>query len=77
MSPWRARRATAGREATPDPDGRPDDGSPVGRRVVLGLLGLGALGIATGTRAQNALTTVLAPDPAPRPDRADLAAAGR
>jgi DMSO/TMAO reductase YedYZ molybdopterin-dependent catalytic subunit len=57
MSPWRARRETAGREPEADPDG----GSPVGRRVVLGLLGLGALGIATGTRAQDALTTVLAP----------------
>ena len=29
--------------------------------MVLGLLGLGALGIATGTRAQDALTSVLAP----------------
>jgi DMSO/TMAO reductase YedYZ molybdopterin-dependent catalytic subunit len=55
MSPGRARRETPGREA------KPDGGAPVGRRVVLGLLGLGALGIATGTRAQTALTTVLAP----------------
>ena len=39
----------------------PDDGRPVGRRVALGLLGLGALGIVTGTRAQSALTSVLAP----------------
>jgi DMSO/TMAO reductase YedYZ molybdopterin-dependent catalytic subunit len=61
MSPWRARHPAAGREATPDPDRPPDGGSPVGRRVVLGLLGLGALGIATGTRAQDALTSVLAP----------------
>jgi DMSO/TMAO reductase YedYZ molybdopterin-dependent catalytic subunit len=33
----------------------------VGRRVALGLLGLGALGIATGTRAQNAVSSFLAP----------------
>src|SRR4249919_4384041 len=57
MSPGRARRDTAGREAKSGPDG----GAPVGRRLVLGLLGLGALGIATGTRAQDALTRVLAP----------------
>ncbi|MGA8245623.1 MAG: molybdopterin-dependent oxidoreductase, partial [Nocardioides sp.] len=35
--------------------------APVGRRLALGLLGLGALGIATGTRAQNAVSSVLAP----------------
>ena len=33
----------------------------MGRRVVLGLLGLGALGIVTGTRAQNAVASLLAP----------------
>jgi DMSO/TMAO reductase YedYZ molybdopterin-dependent catalytic subunit len=43
------------------PDERPDHGAPVGRRVALGLLGLGALGIATGTRAQNAVSSFLAP----------------
>src|SRR3954451_20622141 len=42
-------------------DGPPDDGRPVGRRVAIGLVGLGALGILTGTRAQDALTSVLAP----------------
>jgi DMSO/TMAO reductase YedYZ molybdopterin-dependent catalytic subunit len=36
-------------------------GAPVGRRVVLGLLGLGAAGIATGARVQNALVDALAP----------------
>ena len=61
MSPGRAGRANAGRLAKADRNGAPDGGAPVGRRVVLGLLGLGALGIATGARAQNALTTVLAP----------------
>ena len=45
----------------PSPPGRPDDGRPVGRRVVLGLLGVGALGIVTGTRAQSALSSFLAP----------------
>jgi len=37
------------------------DGVPVGRRVVLGLLGLGALGIVTGTRVQDGLSALLAP----------------
>ncbi|MEO6511850.1 MAG: molybdopterin-dependent oxidoreductase [Nocardioides sp.] len=39
----------------------PDDGRPVGRRIVLVLLGLGTLGIVTGTRTQNAVTSFLAP----------------
>ncbi|WP_138735961.1 molybdopterin-dependent oxidoreductase [Modestobacter excelsi] len=42
----------------PDVDGA---GAPVGRRVVLGLLGLGALGIVGGARLQDALGTALAP----------------
>src|SRR6478735_11539281 len=64
MRRWWARpprRALPAGSATPAGQGAPDEGAPVGRRVVLGLLGLGALGIATGTRAQDALTTVLAP----------------
>ncbi len=44
----------------PKPGRRPT-GAPVGRRLVLGLLGVGALGIVTGTRAQNALVRVLGP----------------
>ena len=36
-------------------------GAPVGRRVVLGLLGLGALGIVAGSHVQNALVRVLGP----------------
>src|ERR1700722_1000171 len=36
-------------------------GSPVGRRVVLGMLGLGAVGIVAGAKIQNGLNTVLAP----------------
>jgi DMSO/TMAO reductase YedYZ molybdopterin-dependent catalytic subunit len=42
--------------AAPSPEG-----APVGRRVVLGLLGLGALGVVTGSRIQSGLGRVLAP----------------
>src|SRR5579884_1885359 len=53
---------------TPGEDGRgagsggvPEErGTPVGRRVVLGMLGLGALGVATGATIQNGLDNVLA-----------------
>jgi DMSO/TMAO reductase YedYZ molybdopterin-dependent catalytic subunit len=38
-----------------------DKGSPVGRRVVLGLLGLGAVGVVTGSGLQSGLDSVLAP----------------
>jgi DMSO/TMAO reductase YedYZ molybdopterin-dependent catalytic subunit len=43
-----------------DQPGRPE-GAPVGRRVVLGLLGLGALGVFGGARFQDGLNAVLAP----------------
>lgn len=43
-----------------EPGARPD-GAPVGRRVVLGLLGVGALGIVTGSRVQSALLRVIGP----------------
>jgi DMSO/TMAO reductase YedYZ molybdopterin-dependent catalytic subunit len=43
-----------------DQHGRPD-GAPVGRRVVLGLLGLGALGIVSGSMLQDGLSAVLRP----------------
>ena len=36
-------------------------GAPVGRRVVLGLLGVGALGVVTGSRIQDFLERTLAP----------------
>jgi DMSO/TMAO reductase YedYZ molybdopterin-dependent catalytic subunit len=36
-------------------------GTPVGRRVVLGMLGLGALGVVTGEKAQSLVERVLAP----------------
>jgi len=44
------------------PDERSElDGTPVGRRVVLGLLGLGALGVVTGAAVQDGLSRLLAP----------------
>src|SRR5256885_593883 len=36
-------------------------GTPVGRRVFVGLLGLGGLGVAFGAKVQNALERALAP----------------
>lgn len=39
----------------------PDEGAPVGRRIVLGLLGLGALGIVGGSALQSGVSTVLGP----------------
>ena len=45
----------------------PDSGTPVGRRVVLGLIGLGAAGVVFGAKVQNRLETatasILAKDP--------------
>lgn len=40
---------------------QPDEGAPVGRRVVLGLLGLGVLGTLTGAKLQAGLSEALAP----------------
>jgi len=37
------------------------DGAPIGRRVVLAMLGLGALGIVTGSKVQRGLEWALAP----------------
>ena len=37
------------------------EGSPVGRRIVLGMLGLGALGVAVGSRVQSGIETALRP----------------
>jgi DMSO/TMAO reductase YedYZ molybdopterin-dependent catalytic subunit len=39
------------------------DGTPVGRRVVLGLLGLGAVGVLTGSAIQGGLSRLVAHDP--------------
>ena len=38
-----------------------EPGSPVGRRVILGMLGLGAAGVAVGSTVQSALDRALAP----------------
>jgi DMSO/TMAO reductase YedYZ molybdopterin-dependent catalytic subunit len=40
---------------------RATGGSPVGRRVFIGMLGLGAVGIVAGSRIENALHSVVAP----------------
>jgi DMSO/TMAO reductase YedYZ molybdopterin-dependent catalytic subunit len=39
------------------------EGAPVGRRVVLGMLGLAGLGVALGSKANSALSAVAANDP--------------
>lgn len=45
------------------PDDAPtrNDGTPVGRRIFLGLLGVGGLGIVFGSKVQNALAKALGP----------------
>jgi DMSO/TMAO reductase YedYZ molybdopterin-dependent catalytic subunit len=50
-------------ESAPNPGDPPEtsDGAPVGRRVVLGLLTLGAAGILAGNKVQDALSHVLQP----------------
>jgi DMSO/TMAO reductase YedYZ molybdopterin-dependent catalytic subunit len=50
-------------DAEPPADpGRPRrPGSPIGRRVVLGMLGLGAVGVVAGNRVQEGLDAALAP----------------
>ncbi|MBB6629483.1 molybdopterin-dependent oxidoreductase [Nocardioides sp. KIGAM211] len=45
----------------PDPPGEGPRGAPVGRRVVLGLLGLGAAGVLGGRTVPDALSRALAP----------------
>lgn len=48
----------------PLPDERSElDGTPVGRRVVLGLLGLGAVGVVTGSAVQGSLSRLVSRDP--------------
>ncbi|MBJ7291288.1 molybdopterin-dependent oxidoreductase [Williamsia sp.] len=44
-----------------DPSAGPSHGKPVGRRIFLGLVGLGAVGVVAGSEAQNALSRWLAP----------------
>jgi DMSO/TMAO reductase YedYZ molybdopterin-dependent catalytic subunit len=43
------------------PAGTRRQGAPIGRRVVLGLIGLGALGVVAGKRVQDGLDAVLRP----------------
>lgn len=52
---------TAAQSSTQEGPLGPDDGKPVGRRIVLGLLAMGAAGILGGSRLQNGLERVLAP----------------
>lgn len=47
--------------ADPGTPGPGSTGAPVGRRIVLGLLGAGAVGIATGSTIQGWLSRLLAP----------------
>jgi DMSO/TMAO reductase YedYZ molybdopterin-dependent catalytic subunit len=61
MPAWWARRRGDRPATESSAEGLPEDGAPVGRRLVLGLIGLGALGIVTGTRAQDAISSLLAP----------------
>jgi DMSO/TMAO reductase YedYZ molybdopterin-dependent catalytic subunit len=44
--------------SAPEP---PDRGKPIGRRVVLTILGLGAIGVAAGSRIQDGLDSALRP----------------
>jgi len=44
-------------------DSPPVTGTPVGRRVVLGMLGLGALGVLTGKTVQSGINAVASRDP--------------
>jgi DMSO/TMAO reductase YedYZ molybdopterin-dependent catalytic subunit len=46
----------------PDPP-EPEPGSPVGRRVVLGMLGLAGAGILLGSRASSLISSIAAKDP--------------
>ena len=53
----------AGPPDAPDGPGGPDGSGdrPIGRRVVLGMLGLGAVGVVTGRAVQSGIGAVLAP----------------
>ncbi len=54
--------AVAAGAAGEDPSSRPGrSGPPIGRRIVLGMLGLGALGVVAGKQVQNGLDAVLQP----------------
>jgi len=61
--PGPAELSGRGRSGVGKSDNAPSNpaGAPVGRRLILGLLGLGALGTLTGQRAQNTLAQVIGP----------------
>ena len=46
-------------EAGAGPDSASPSGSPVGRRIVLGMIGLGAVGVLVGRQAQEAITSTV------------------
>ncbi|HEY7488117.1 MAG TPA: molybdopterin-dependent oxidoreductase [Streptosporangiaceae bacterium] len=48
-------------ETDPEPGREPVGGTPVGRRIVLGMIGLGAVGVAVGATVQRAVNRVLSP----------------
>ena len=52
---------TAGNTPRPSEGPGPPQGTPVGRRIFLGLLGLGAAGILGGNKVQNGLSHLLEP----------------
>jgi DMSO/TMAO reductase YedYZ molybdopterin-dependent catalytic subunit len=57
-----SRRTGAAMSEPVDHDpGQGDDGKPIGRRVVLGMIGLGALGVFFGKHAQDVENAVLRP----------------
>jgi DMSO/TMAO reductase YedYZ molybdopterin-dependent catalytic subunit len=53
--------ADQARAGEPRPRAGDGDGAPVGRRTVLGLLALGAVGVVTGHSVQDGLAHILAP----------------
>jgi hypothetical protein len=59
----RADQKPAGSSTSGRPPGHSsgDGDKPIGRRAVLGILGVGALGIAFGERVQNGITSLLTP----------------
>ncbi|HEY8526338.1 MAG TPA: molybdopterin-dependent oxidoreductase [Acidimicrobiales bacterium] len=60
-SPTRA-AAGAGAETGAEAEARADgEGAPIGRRVVLGMVGLGALGVLVGERVQGTIERALRP----------------
>lgn len=60
-TPWNAHHGgMVDRPAAAGPAAEPD-GTPVGRRLVLTMLGLGALGVAVGAPVADAVQSVLAP----------------